>query len=220
MAALVGTYALGSYIEFEEKWLNLIVTTGLLLIILYDLFLFLINRDMIHIRKTNNDKVLVVITAIAILLFSISLGKTLKGFIFPNSSNELFRFLVFEENKMIALTMFYRIFGFAYVAVIMYMFFVFEMLKELYKNRDYDIEEAKYILEKYSNWKKLILVILVGVMLSFLHFAELDFRISINEAFQMKFDATREVYHLIATAIFIPLFFDLIRNNKEGGENK
>ncbi|MBU1122572.1 MAG: hypothetical protein KKF54_07790, partial [Candidatus Omnitrophica bacterium] len=51
----------------------------------------------------------------------------------------------------------------------------------------------------------------IGVMLSFFHLAELDYRSLISDSFHEKFVATRDVYHLIASAIFIPLFFDILR---------
>lgn len=205
-------YITGTMIELEQKWILTIVTITFLLIILYDFQLNLNAKDIMDIKNKFSDKMLIAVRVIAIVIFTMILIETVESFFDSSVELSLLGIFEFSEGKIIAATMLYRIFGFAYVSVITYMYFIYDYAKDRYKKSDENkAEEAKKIIEKYIHWKNILLIVLLGVMLSFFHLAELDFRTPTDDSFHIAFVATRDVYHLIATAIFIPLFFDILR---------
>jgi cytochrome bd-type quinol oxidase subunit 2 len=70
-------------------------------------------------------------------------------------------------------------------------------------------ESRRIQIEKRLNWKSLGLAFLVGTMISFLHFAEID-TTEFSIHFQEVYERTLNVLLMIASSLFIPLFLNLL----------
>jgi len=213
-------YVILTIVEVPQKFIITSVFVSFFAIILYDVTLNQKASELLDGKDKFNSELLITVSFVPILLLIVVTIEMILAYIDPMETLNLLGMFDFSINKNIAFVMFLRIIGIAYVVLITYMYFTYDLAKDKFnKSNENKIEAANNCLDRHIHWKRIVLVLLIGVMFSFFHLAELDFRTSIDESFHMKFNATRDVFHLIATAIFIPLFFDLIRN-REGGEKK
>ncbi|AUD65377.1 hypothetical protein BK011_06625 [Tenericutes bacterium MZ-XQ] len=218
--ALFIVYVVLIITEVPQKYVITSAFLSFFAIISYDIMLNQKAKELLDDKSKINGELLITVSFVPFLLLIVVMIEMVLAYMDPTEIFNLLGMFDFSADKNIAFVMFLRIVGIAYVALITYMYFIYELARDKYnKSNENKIEAANSYLNKHIHWKRIILVLLIGVMFSFFHLAELDFRTTIDEPFHMKFNATRDVFHLIATAIFIPLFFDLIRN-KDGGEKK
>jgi hypothetical protein len=97
----------------------------------------------------------------------------------------------------------------SFVTVMAYI--VIQYIETVTLKIDLKIEENKVIrnkqIEHRLNYNTLSLVFLVGTMISFFHFAEIDTSVFSNH-FQLVYQRTLDVFQMIASALFIPLFLN------------
>ncbi|MFH2116467.1 MAG: hypothetical protein ABII85_00295 [Bacillota bacterium] len=227
------TVALAST-EYFPNWtygLTLALGANIISIITYSI----ISYRMANLKSNFNHEKLNFLSTmpymIMIALFIASILEfVLKGkYGFPDAS--ISTFVNFNLTSNLALRMLIRIFLFSFVIVTMYVLMVFSMAHAKNPNQ-LGLSEIKNNLKK----NKIYIVITIAVFLSFFHLAEIDTMnvateteiIEICESniscdallnkqieFNAKFDKTVAVFHLIATAFFIPLFFDELHSRRD-----
>lgn len=116
--------------------------------------------------------------------------------------------LIFNSDKSLFLVMLIRILLISFVFVIGYILFVYTYAIDRKGTRDNQSKVAALKrIEKNLSKKRILIVIILGVMVSFFHFAEVDSS-EIGAENMVLFQNYLTVFHLFATAFIIPLLIN------------
>lgn len=231
--------ALYSYQAFPSLTNTLLISVGavILSMIGYSIYLYdkssksLINEDTSIKRSMKMPLIIMVVPFLASIYEFVLLQYLPQGFV------SIEAIVNFQLTSNIAFIMILRIFLFSFVIVTAYVYMVYSAIHDKEPNEQ-GLLEIKSRLRK----KRIYFVITISVILSFFHLAEVDtYTVAttdevielcgseescdvLNTAYAKydeKFDSTLDVFYLIATALFIPLFIDeLHSSDKSDNSNR
>lgn len=123
---------------------------------------------------------------------------------------------IFNNDQMLVFKLLIRLLLISFVSVMAYIVILYyeNITLKVKLNSDENKKIRNSQIEKRLSWKSLGLVFLIGAMISFFHFAEIDTSIY-DEKFQIVYQRTLDVFQMIATAVFIPLLFERLHSFSE-----
>jgi hypothetical protein len=124
--------------------------------------------------------------------------------------------VIYDNDSLLVVKLLIRLF---LIVLVTEMFYIFVMYTENLSQRiNLKIDENKTIrnaqIEKKLTPRSLSMAFLIGTIIAFFHFAEID-TLGYSSEFQLVFERTISVYHLVATAVFIPLLFDHFNSSRK-----
>lgn len=215
-----------SYQYFPNLTDSLLVLMGIIIVLMigYSVFLYRISsKDLEHedvsIKRSMKMPLIIMVVTFVASIYEFVLQSRL-----PDGFASIKDFVNFNLSSNIAFRMILRIFLFSFVTVTAYVLLVYSAI-----HQDEPNENGLRVIKTKLRKKRIYFVITISVILSFFHLAEIDTYTvattdevielceseepcdALNIAYAKyddKFDSTLDVFYLVATALFIPLFID------------